>query len=100
MNTNFTLIFQSRKLQRCHKQAGCYISRGHHVPDNELKFLVCFSSNFVVILKLCSPVVRVKRKGNYFKWIDVGISSLVLSLTFQLKANDCVWTNFVYLFTC
>ena len=22
------------------------------------------------------------------------------SLTFQLKANDRVWTNFVYLFTC
>ena len=49
---------------------------------------------------LCSLVVRLKRKGNYFKWIEILISSLVLSLTFQFKANDCVWTNFVYLFTC
>ena len=48
---------------------------------------------------LCSSVVRLKRKGNYFKWIKIIISSLVLSLTFQLKANDCVWSNFMYLFT-
>ena len=26
-----------------------------------------------------------------FKWIEIVISLLVLSLTFQLKANDCVW---------
>ena len=44
---------------------------------------------------LCLSVVRLKRKGNYFKWIEIVISSLV----FQLKANDCVWSNFVYLFT-
>ena len=48
---------------------------------------------------LCSSVVRLKRKGNYFKWFEIIISSLALSLTFQLKANDCVWSNFVYLFT-
>ena len=48
---------------------------------------------------LCSSVVRLKRKGNYFKWIEIIISSLVPSLTFQLKANDCVWSNLVYLFT-
>ena len=48
---------------------------------------------------LCSSVVCLKRKGNYFKWIEIIISSLFLSLTFQLKANDCVWSNFVYLFT-
>ena len=41
---------------------------------------------------LCSSVVRLKRKGNYFKWIKIIISSLVVSLTFQLKANDCVWS--------
>jgi len=48
---------------------------------------------------LCSSVVRLKRKGNYFKWMEIIISSLVLSLTFQLKANDSVWSNFVDLFT-
>ena len=41
---------------------------------------------------ICSSVVRLKR-------IEIIISSLVLSLTSQLKANDCVWSNFVYLFT-
>ena len=92
--------FQSRELQRRHKQAGCYISPGHHVADTELQILVRFSSNFVAIFMLCSLVVHLKRKGNYFKWIKMVIFSLVLSLTFQLKANDCVWTNFVYLFTC
>ena len=45
---------------------------------------------------LCLSVVCVKRKGN-FRWIEMVISLLVLSLTFQLKANDLVWTNF-YLF--
>ena len=48
---------------------------------------------------LCSSVARLKRKGNYFKWIEIIISALVLSLTFQLKANDCVWSSFMYLFT-
>ena len=48
---------------------------------------------------LCSSGVCLKRKGNYFKWIEIIISSLVLSLTFQLKGNDCVWSHFVYLFT-
>ena len=36
--------------------------------------------------------------GN-FKWIKIVIYLWVLSLTFQLKANDCVRTYFVYLFT-
>ena len=49
---------------------------------------------------LCSSVVRLKRKGNYFKWFEIIIYTLVLSLTFQLKANNCVWSNFVYLFSC
>ena len=89
-------IFQSRDLQRCHKQAGCCISPGHHVADTELQILVCFSSNFLAIFTLCSSVVRLKMKGNYFKWIEIIIFSLVLSLTFQLKANDCL---VVYLFT-
>ena len=48
---------------------------------------------------LCSSGVCLKRKSNYFKWIEIIIASLVLSLTFQLKGNDCVWSNFVYLFT-
>ena len=39
---------------------------------------------------LCSS--RIKRKGN-FKWIEIVIFLLALSLTFPLKANDCVWTN-------
>ena len=60
-NTTFT--FQSRDLQRCHKQAGCYISPGHHVADTELQILVRFSSNFVAIFMLCSLVVHLKRKG-------------------------------------
>ena len=42
----------------------------------------------------CSSVVCLKRKGDYFRWIEVVISLLVLSLTLQLKANDCVWTNY------
>ena len=54
------LHFQTRDLQRCHKQAGGYISPGHHVADTEL---VRFSSNFVAIFMLCSLVVRLKRKG-------------------------------------
>ena len=71
------------------------------------KFLFAF-------LRICQPlsgfndhpkvnalliIVHLKRNGN-FKWIEIIISLLVLSLTFQLKANDRVWTNFVYLFTC
>ena len=48
---------------------------------------------------LCSSVVRLKRKGNYFKWIKIITSSMILSLTFELKANDYVWSNFAYLFT-
>ena len=92
--------FQSHELQRCHKQAGCCISPSHHVANTELQILVYFSSNFVAIFILCLSVVRLKRNGNYFKWIEIVISSMVQSLTFQLKANDCVWTNFVYLFTC
>ena len=92
--------FHSRELQRCHKQAGCYTSSGHHVADTELQILVHFSSNFIAIFMLCSLVVRLKRKGNYFKWIEIVISSLVLSLTFHLKGNDCVWAHFVYLLTC
>ena len=73
---------------------------GHHVADTELQILVPFSLNFVACFKLCSSVVCLKRKENYFKWIEIVISSLVLPLTFQLKANDCARTNFVYLFTC
>ena len=83
---------QSCKLPRCHKQAGCYISPGHHVADTKLQILVRFSSNFVAIFTLCSSAVRLKRMGN-FEWIERVIPLLVLSLTFQLKANDCVWTH-------
>ena len=89
--------FQSRELQRCHKQAGVFISPGHHVADTELQILARFSSNFVANLMLCSSGVRLKRMGN---WIEIVISLLVLPLTFQFKANDCVRTHFVYLFTC
>ena len=38
--------FQSRELQRCHKQVGCYISPGHHLAETELQILVHISSNF------------------------------------------------------
>ena len=75
--------FQSGQLQRYHKQAGCYISR----TSNSC----CFSSNF----DFYALVVCLERMGN-FKWIEIVISLLALSLTFQLKANDCVWTLFVY----
>ena len=44
--------FQSRELQRCHKQAGCHISPGHHVASTELQILVRFSSNFLAIIVL------------------------------------------------
>jgi len=57
----------------------------------ELQIHVRFSSNF----DFYALVVRLERMGN-FKWIEIVISLLVLSLTFQLKANDCVWTHFVY----
>ena len=76
-----------------------YISPVDHIADTELQILVHFSSNFVANVMLCSSVVPLKRMGN-FKWIEIVISSLILFLTFQLKANDCVWTHFVYLFTC
>ena len=61
------------------------------------KVLFAFSSNFVAIFMLCSLVVHLKRNGNYFKRngnyfkrIEITISPLVLSLTFQLKANERV----------
>ena len=64
--------FHSRELQRCHKQACCYISPGHHVSDTELQILVCFSSNFLAIRycalmitqkwMLCWSVVHLKRR--------------------------------------
>ena len=75
---------QSCKLPRCHKQAGCYISPGHHVADTKLQILVRFSSNFVAIFTLCSSAVRLKRMGN-FEWIERVIPLLVLSLTFKSK---------------
>ena len=78
--------FQSRELQRCHKKADGYISPGHHAADTELQILARFSSNFVANLMLCSSVVRLKRTSN---WIEIVISLLVVSLTFQLKAS--VW---------
>ena len=62
-------------------------------PQTTILPIPSFSSNFV----LCSSVVRLKRKGNYFTWIEIISSSLIQSLTFQLKANDCVWSNFVCL---
>ena len=36
---------------------------------------------------LCSSVVRQKSKGDYFNWIEIVNSSLVLSLTFQFKSK-------------
>ena len=54
--------FQSRELQRCHKQAGRYISPGRQVADTKLQILVRFSSNFVAFFMLCSLVVHPKRK--------------------------------------
>ena len=80
--------FQSCELQRCHKQAGRYISPGHHVADTKRQILVRFSSNLVAIFILCSLVVRLKRKGNYFKWIEIVISSLVLSLFVYMLMRD------------
>ena len=56
--------FQSRELQRCHKQAGVFISPGHHVANTELQILARFSSNVVANLMLCSSVFRLKRMGN------------------------------------
>ena len=55
--------FQSCELQRCHKQAGVYISPGHHVAETELQILVRISSNFVAVFMLSSSVVRLNRKG-------------------------------------
>ena len=72
-------IFSHGTFKGRHKQAGCYISPGHHVADTELQILVRFSSNLVAIFMLCSMIVRLKRKGNYFKWIEMGISPLVRS---------------------
>ena len=66
LNWSFLLLillshFQSRELQSCYKQAGCYISPGHHVAATKLQSLVFFSSNFVAIFMLCSSVARLKR---------------------------------------
>ena len=44
--------FQSRELQRCHKQAGGCIFPGHLIADTELPILVCSSSNFLAIIML------------------------------------------------
>ena len=49
--------------KRCHKQAGWYISPGHHVAETELQILVRISSNFVAVFMLSSSVVRLNRKG-------------------------------------
>ena len=32
----------------------------------------------------------------YFKWTEIIISLLVLSLIFKLEGNDCAWTNFMF----
>ena len=82
--------FQSHELQRCHKQAGASSPLATTLPIPNFKFLLAFLRIFVA-------VVRLKRMGN---WVEIVISLLVLSLTFQFKANDCVRTHFVYLFTC
>ena len=44
--------FQSLELQRCHKQAGRYISPGHHIANTELQILVRSSLNFIAIIML------------------------------------------------
>ena len=67
--------------------------RCRYRTSNSCSLFFEFRVNFM----LCSSVVRLKRMGN---WIEIVISLLVLSLTFQFKANDCVCTHFVYLFTC
>ena len=88
--------FWSRELQRYHKQAGDYISPGHYVADTELQILARFPSNLVANFMLCSSVACLKRMGN-FKWIEIGISPLVLSLTFQLKVCMDKYRVFVYM---
>ena len=62
-------------------------------PQTTMLPIPSFASNFVAIFMLCSSVVRLKRKGNYFMWIEIITFSLIQSFTFQLKANDCVWSN-------
>ena len=52
---------------------------------------------FVVIFMLYSLVVCLKRKSTIILSgsKSLFLYNLVLSLTFHLKENDCVWTNFV-----
>ena len=54
-------------------------------------------SGMKVIPVACKQSLRGRVILSLFKIV---ISLLVLPWTFQLKANDHVWTNFVYLFTC
>ena len=64
--------------------------RCRYRTSNSCSLFFEFHSHFYALFIGCSS----KEEGNYFKWIV--ISSLVLSLTFHLKANDCVGSNFVY----
>ena len=66
---------------RARKVLGTFEKRtpGHHIADTGIHILVRFSSNFVAIFMLCSEVVRLKRKGNYIKLIEIVISSIVRS---------------------
>ena len=43
-------IFSHMSFKGVIKQAGYYISPGHHVAGTKLQILVCFSSNFLAII--------------------------------------------------
>lgn len=72
--------------------------------DNFSKNVNFFSSNYTAFCKGCGSI----QQEHYFpgwahghiKWIDIVIFLSVPSLTFELKANVHVWTNFMYWFTC
>ena len=89
-NTAFT--YQSRDLQRFHKQVGFHNSPGHQIMHAKLRkkrslifWFLSLYNNWLITQKwmLCWSVVHLKRKG-HFKRIEIVISLLVLSY-FSIK---------------
>ena len=66
LNWSFLSHFSVRDLQRCHKQAGCSVSPGHHAANTELQILARFSSNFVAIFYALFIGCSSKEEGQLF----------------------------------
>ena len=99
---NTTVTFQSRDLQRYHKQAGFHISPSHHVAHAILQIHVCLSSEFFAFKIFDWSPKRECFVDRLFVWrgrtISSGSTSLLVLSSFSIKNQWLCMGKFVYLF--